>query len=96
VGAGGLLVEHLADRVVALPPVDAGQARRLLARLRVAPLLAGFRGGPPTDLGAAAAAITAVSAIACELGGELAALDINPLVCGPAGVVAVDALAVPA
>jgi hypothetical protein len=32
--------------------------------------------------------------IACELGGELTALDINPLICGPAGVVAVDVLAV--
>ncbi len=89
VGAGGVLVEHL-------PPVDADQARRMLSRLRVAPLLAGFRGGPPADLGAIAAAITGVSAIACELGGDLAALDINPLICGPAGAVAVDVLAEPA
>jgi acyl-CoA synthetase (NDP forming) len=96
VGAGGVLVEHLADRAVALPPVDADQARRMLSRLRVAPLLAGFRGGPPADLGAIAAAITGVSAIACELGGDLAALDINPLICGPAGAVAVDVLAEPA
>jgi acyl-CoA synthetase (NDP forming) len=96
VGAGGVLVEHLADRAVALPPVDASQARRMLSRLRVAALLAGFRGQPPADLDAVARAITGVSAIACELGGELAALDINPLICGPAGVVAVDVLAEPA
>ena len=94
VGAGGVLVEHLADRVVALPPVDAGQARRMLSRLRVATLLAGFRGRPPADLDAVTRAITGVSAIACELGEELTALDINPLICGPAGVVAVDVLAV--
>jgi len=37
-------------------------------------------------------AIAGLSAIACELGGELEALDINPLICGPAGAVAVDAL----
>jgi acetate---CoA ligase (ADP-forming) len=92
VGAGGVLVEHLADRAVALPPVDAAGARRMLSRLRVARLLAGFRGQPPADLGAVAAAITAVSAIAAELGGELAALDINPLICGPSGAVAVDVL----
>jgi hypothetical protein len=36
-----------------------------------------------------------VSAIAAELGGALAALDVNPLICGPAGVVAVDVLALP-
>jgi hypothetical protein len=95
VGAGGVLVEHLADRVVALPPVDDGRARRMLSRLRVAPLLAGFRGRPPADLGAVAATITGVSAIACELGGALAALDINPVICGPAGAVAVDVLVEP-
>jgi acyl-CoA synthetase (NDP forming) len=95
-GAGGVLVEHLADRVVVLPPVDQAQARRMLSRLRAARLLAGFRGGPPADLGAVAAAITGVSAIACELGGELAALDINPLICGPSGAVAADVLVEPA
>ena len=95
VGAGGVLVEHLADRVVALPPVDDGQARRMLSRLRVAPLLAGFRGRPPADLGAVAATVTGVSAIARELGGALAALDINPVICGPDGVVAVDVLVEP-
>jgi acetate---CoA ligase (ADP-forming) len=95
VGAGGVLVEHLADRAVALPPVDAAGARRMLSRLRVSRLLAGFRGGPPADAGAVAAAITGVSAIAAELGGALAALDVNPLICGPAGAVAVDVLAEP-
>ena len=96
VGAGGVLVEHLADRAVALPPVDAAGAGRMLSRLRVARLLAGFRGQPPANLGAVAAAITGVSAIAAELGGELAALDVNPLICGPAGAVAVDVLVEPA
>jgi hypothetical protein len=95
-GAGGVLVEHLADRAVALPPVSAGLARRMLARLRVAPLLAGVRGAPPADAGAIAEAIVALSVIACELGGDLAALDINPLICGPDGAVAVDVLLEPA
>ena len=67
----------------------------MLSRLRVARLLAGFRGRPPADLGAVAATVTGVSAIACELGGALAALDINPVICGPAGVVAVDVLVEP-
>jgi len=96
VGAGGVLVEHLADRAVALPPIHDGQARRMLSRLRVAALLAGFRGQLPADLDAVVRTVTAVSTIACELGGELAALDINPLICGPSGVVAVDILAEPA
>ncbi len=95
VGAGGVLTELLADRAVALPPVDRGGALRMLGRLRVSALLAGARGQPPADLAAIADAITGLSALACELGDALEALDINPLICGPAGAVAVDALAIP-
>ena len=94
IGAGGLLVEFLADRAVALPPVDAAQALRMLGRLRVAGLLAGVRGQQAADTGAIAGAVVAVSAIARELGDHLEALDINPLICGPGGAVAVDVLAV--
>jgi acetate---CoA ligase (ADP-forming) len=79
---------------VALPPVDTRQALRMLGRLRVAGLLAGVRGQPSADTAAVAEAVVAVSAIAHELGDQLEALDINPLICGPAGAVAVDALAV--
>ena len=93
-GAGGLLAEFFADRVVALPPVDAALASRLIGQLRVARLLAGVRGQPPADLAAVAAAVASLSAIALDLGSQLAALDINPLICGPSGVIAVDALAV--
>jgi acetate---CoA ligase (ADP-forming) len=94
VGAGGLLVEFLADRAVALPPVGQEAALRMLGRLRVAGLLAGVRGQPPAGTGAIAGAVGAVSAIALELGDHLEALDINPLICGPGGAVAVDVLAV--
>jgi len=95
VGAGGVLVELLADRAVALPPVTDGQARRMLGTLRVARLLAGVRGQPPADVGAVAAAITGLSQLAAELGDVLEAVDINPLICGPAAAVAVDALVIP-
>jgi acetate---CoA ligase (ADP-forming) len=95
VGAGGVLVELLADRAVALPPVDEDQARRMIGRLRAGRLLAGVRGAPPADSDAVIRAITGLSALVAELGGELEALDVNPLICGPAGAVAVDALAIP-
>jgi acetate---CoA ligase (ADP-forming) len=95
VGAGGVLVELLADRAVALPPVTDGQARRMLGTLRVARLLAGVRGQPPADVDAVAAAITGLSQLAAELGDVLEAVDINPLICGPAAAVAVDALVIP-
>jgi acetate---CoA ligase (ADP-forming) len=93
-GAGGVHAEWLADRAVALPPVGQGGALRMLRRLRVSGLLAGLRGEPPADLASIAGVIAGVSAIAGELGGHLAALDVNPLICGPGGAVAADVLVV--
>jgi acetate---CoA ligase (ADP-forming) len=95
VGTGGVLVELLADRAVALPPVDERLAGELLAGLRVGQLLAGVRGMPPAALGSVAAAITSLSQLACELGDDIEALDVNPLICGPTAAVAVDALVIP-
>jgi acetate---CoA ligase (ADP-forming) len=95
VGAGGVLVELLSDRAVALPPVSTALAAELLADLRIRALLSGVRGAPPADIDAVIRAIRSLSALALELGDQLAALDINPLICGPHGAIAVDALAIP-
>ncbi len=94
IGAGGVLVELLADRAVALPPVDAGTARQMIAELRLARLLAGVRGAPPADLDAVVRSITGLSELAVDLGDELEGLDVNPLICGPSGAIAVDVLAI--
>jgi acetate---CoA ligase (ADP-forming) len=96
VAAGGWLVEVVRDRRFALPPVDRRRALAMLDRLAVRPLLAGVRGRPPADLDAVADAVARLSVLAVDLGDQLAALDVNPLVAGPAGCVAVDALVVPA
>jgi acetate---CoA ligase (ADP-forming) len=96
VAAGGVLVEVLGDRRFALPPVDRRQARAMLDRLAARPLLDGVRGGPPADLDAVAQAVVDLSVLAVDLGDRLAALDVNPLVAGPDGCVAADALVVPA
>jgi acyl-CoA synthetase (NDP forming) len=96
IGAGGILAEFLADRAVALPPLTEQSAAALIARLRSARLLSGFRGQPATDLAALAAAVAAFSTLVTDLADQLAAFDINPLICTPDGPVAVDALAVPA
>ena len=96
IGAGGILAEYLSDRVVALPPLTELGAAALVARQRFARLLAGFRGQPATDVAAVAATVAAFSVLVTDLAGQLAAFDINPLVCSPTGPVAVDALAIPA
>jgi acetate---CoA ligase (ADP-forming) len=95
VGAGGVLVETLSDRAVALPPVDARTARQMIAELRVARLLAGVRGAQPADLGAVVRSVTGLSELALDLADGLEALDVNPLICGPSAATAVDVLAVP-
>ncbi len=95
VGAGGILVELIADRAVALPPLSEEQAAGLLAELKVGKLLAGARGAAPADLGAIARAITGLAELASEFGQHIDALDINPLICGPDGAIAADALIIP-
>jgi hypothetical protein len=95
VAAGGVLVEVLRDRRLLLPPVDARTARAALDRLAVRPLLDGAGpGARPADLDAVAGAVVALSALAVDLGDRLAAVDVNPLLAGPDGCVAVDALVV--
>jgi succinyl-CoA synthetase beta subunit len=92
VAAGGTLVELLADRVVACPPVSHAGARRLLDGLRIRPLLAGWRGQPAADIDALAQVIVAFSHMATEIGDVVDAVEANPVIVSPDGVVAVDAL----
>jgi hypothetical protein len=92
VGAGGVLAELLADRSVRMAPMDDDGARDAVARLRVSALLDGVRGAPPADRDAVIGAVVALSRLAAELGDDLAALDVNPLRCGPYGCVALDVL----
>ena len=93
-GFGGVLVELLKDIAIGIPPISRQQAHSLLQGLRGWPLLTGLRGKPPADVDALCDAIVKVSNLAVNLGEQLLALDINPLVvhANSRGVVAVDAL----
>ncbi len=95
VAAGGTLVELLADRAVACPPVSHSGALALLDRLRIRPLLGGWRGAPPVDIHALADVIVAFSDMAAEIGDVVDAVEVNPVIATPHRVVAVDALVVP-
>ena len=95
VGAGGVLIELLEDRVAALAPFGPATARRLLDRLKLRPLLDGYRGQPAADLDALCRAISAFSTLAADLAAHVAEIDVNPLVAGR-DIAALDALVAPA
>jgi acetate---CoA ligase (ADP-forming) len=95
VAAGGILVELLGDRKLAFPPIDEAGARRLIDGLQVRPMLEGVRGAPASDVDAVARAVSRLSVLAADLGDRLEALDVNPVIAGPGGCLAVDALVVP-
>lgn len=96
VAAGGTLVELLADRAIACPPVSRRRAGEMIDSLRIRPLLAGWRGGPPADITALTDVVVAFGVMAAELGEEWAAVEANPVIVSPDGAVAVDVLVIPA
>ena len=94
VAAGGTLIELLADRTVACPPISAKGALDLLGSLRIAQLLDGWRGDPPADISALADVVVGFSQLASELGDVLDAVEANPVIASANGAIAVDALVI--
>jgi acyl-CoA synthetase (NDP forming) len=91
-GFGGVFVEVMRDVAVRVPPLDAAEARAMIADLRGAALLRGARGRPPADVAALADALVRLARLAEAQRERVRALDINPLVVldEGRGVVAVD------
>ncbi len=89
-GRGGIAVEVIADRAVALPPLNMNLARELVSRTRVSRLLKGYRDRPPADLEAILLTLIQISQIIIDLP-EVIELDVNPLLASPEGVLALDA-----
>src|SRR5215218_928241 len=76
VSAGGVLIETLRDRLLALPPLDETRALRLIARLEIRPLLDGVRGRPSANVFALARSMARLSLLAQDLGDLIGALDV--------------------
>ncbi|MDQ2094822.1 acetate--CoA ligase family protein [Rhodalgimonas zhirmunskyi] len=88
--AGGVLTEVLGDSVSVLVPTSRAGVRAALGALKIAPVLAGYRGARGADMEAIVDAVMAVQAyVAAQRPLEI---EINPLMCGPGGAVAADAL----
>ena len=94
VGAGGILVELVEDAAMLLLPTSAEEVEAALRGLKIAKLLAGYRGKPAADMGALVKSIMAIAAFAEANRGKLLELDVNPLMVRADGAVAVDALVV--
>ena len=91
VAAGGTLIELLDDRQFAMAPFGPAEARHLLSKLKVSPVLAGMRGVPACDIAALALALSRFSVLCAELQENLVSMDVNPVIVRPDGLTAVDA-----
>lgn len=89
-GAGGVLVEVLGDRAVALPPLNRFLVKDMIQRTRIAKLLTVFRNLPPIHMVALESVLMRVSEMVCELP-WIKEMDINPLIVDENGACAVDA-----
>ena len=89
-GAGGVMVEVMGDRTVALPPLNAYLVRNMIGGTRIARLLGAFRQMPPVDMSALESVLLRVSEMVCELP-HIREMDINPLLVDEHGAIAVDA-----
>lgn len=89
-GQGGVAVEAIADRAVALPPLNSVLARDLIGRTQVARLMRGYRNCPPVDHDAVCAVLIRIASLLADLP-EVVELDINPLLADHAGCTALDA-----
>jgi acetyltransferase len=89
-GQGGIAVEVIDDKALALPPLDLKMARDLIARTRVARVLRGYRNVPAAKQDDIALVLVKLAQMLADLP-EIRALDINPLLADETGVLAVDA-----
>jgi acetyltransferase len=96
VGFGGITTELFRDVIYRPAPVSAVEAAAMLAELKAAPLLNGFRGAAKADIAALAQLIAQVSVVAAQHAREISEIEINPVLVHPEGhgVTIVDALVV--
>jgi len=89
-GHGGVAVEIVKDKAIALPPLDTARALELIARTRISRLLDAYRNVPAARRDLVAMVLVRLSQLAADLP-EILEIDINPLLADDAGVLALDA-----
>lgn len=93
-GLGGVFVEIFGDIAFRVCPIDKQDALEMIDDLRAVSLLRGARGRPSVDEGRIVDVLLAVGGdkgLLQSLEGEIAELDINPLIVSESAAVACDA-----
>jgi len=96
VGMGGVFVEVFKDAALYPVPLNKGEARAMLEKLKSYKMLTGYRGSKPCDIEALTDMMVKIAGYAYEHRDEIKEMDLNPVFVYPEGegVCAVDALIV--
>ena len=89
-GPGGVFAELIGGATFRLAPLTDVDAEELVTGGKAGRLVAGFRGAPAADVAALEDLVQRLSRLAEEIP-EVGELDLNPVLAGPDGCVAVDA-----
>ena len=89
-GPGGVLAELIGEATFRIAPLTDADVDELVSTGKAGRLVAGYRGAPPADTAALADLLARLSRLGEDLP-EVAELDLNPVLAGPDGCVAVDA-----
>jgi acetyl coenzyme A synthetase (ADP forming)-like protein len=89
-GPGGVFAELIGQAEFRIAPLTDADAEELVTGGKAGTLVRGFRGNPPADQGALTDLLHRLGRLGEDFP-ELAELDLNPVIAGPDGCVAVDA-----
>src|ERR1700757_50059 len=93
-GTGGIDIELLKDVALAGAPLDADEAKALIAHTKAGVKIKGYRGKPALHEASAVKALVGLSNLIADAGNRIASIDVNPFLINPKTGVAVDALIV--
>jgi acetyltransferase len=93
-GTGGVDIELLKDVALAGAPLDAAEAKQLIARTKAGVKIKGYRGKPALHEPSVVKALVGLSNLIADAGSRIASIDVNPFLINPGTGVAVDALIV--
>ena len=92
IAAGGIYTEMMKDQSSLLLPVTKADVLSAIERLKIAPVLHGYRGQSSADLNAVVDAVLAVQNYVTTNADKLSEVEINPLIITTKNAIAVDAL----